>query len=253
MKIGKNLKELRESRRISISDLANALNVDDKTIENWEQDQSVPDMNQLIEISKNLNTDIDELLKDRIEDEPLESTNDKKLVFIAGESKFFDLNLNENEWTNNIYRRQKMLVKLSSIILLIYFIILCLLSVFIILSVIVSLFSFSFSGFETLMILGIIILTYYSFKLRIKLFEISNYDDFKFIQSTNVVLKIGLVLSILFLVIPGLFLIVVYFTTDSEKYFKSKKFDDIYSKLIQNNDISSIQAMSTDGLLKEIL
>lgn len=253
MKIGENLKELRESRRISISDLANALNVDDKTIESWEQDQSVPDMNQLIEISKNLSIDIDELLKDRIEDEPLESTNDEKLVFIAGRSKFFDLNLNENEWTNNIYRRQKMLVKLSSIILLIYFIILCILSVFVILSVIVSLFSFSFSGFETLMILGMIILTYYSFKLRIKLFEISNYDDFKFIQSTNVVLKIGLILSILFLVIPGLFLIVVYFTTDSEKYFKSKKFDDIYSKLINNKDIYNIQAMSTDDLLKEIL
>jgi len=253
MKIGKNLKELRESRRISISELANALNVDDKTIENWEQDQSVPDMNQLIEISKNLSIDIDELLKDRIEDEPLESTNDEKLVFIAGRSKFFDLNLNENEWVNNIYRRQKMLVKLSSIILLIYFIILCFLSVFVILSVIVSLFSFSFSGFETLMILGMIILTYYSFKLRIKLFEISNYDDFKFIQSTNVVLKIGLVLSIFFLVIPGLFLIVVYFTTDSEKYFKSKKFDDIYSKLINNKDIYNIQAMSTDDLLKEIL
>lgn len=253
MKIGKNLMELRESRKTSISDLANALNVDDKTIENWEQDQSVPDMNQLIEISKNLNTDIDELLKDRIEDEPLESTNDEKLVFIAGRSKFFDLNLNENEWVNNIYRRQKMLVKLSSIILLIYFIILCFLSVFVILSVIVSLFSFSFSGFETLMILGMIILTYYSFKLRIKLFEISNYDDFKFIQSTNVVLKIGLILSILFLVIPGLFLIVVYFSTDSEKYFKSKKFDDIYSKLIKNKDIYNIQAMSTDDLLKEIL
>jgi len=253
MKIGKNLKELRESRKTSISDLANALNVDDKTIENWEQDQSVPDMNQLIEISKNLSIDIDELLKDRIEDEPLESTNDEKLVFIAGRSKFFDLNLNENEWVNNIYRRQKMLVKLSSIILLIYFIILCFLSVFVILSVIVSLFSFSFSGFETLMILGMIILTYYSFKLRIKLFEISNYDDFKFIQSTNVVLKIGLILSIFFLVIPGLFLIVVYFTTDSEKYFKSKKFDDIYSKLINNKDIYNIQAMSSDDLLKEIL
>ena len=253
MKIGKNLKELRESRKTSISDLANTLNVDDKTIENWEQDQSVPDMNQLIEISKNLSIDIDELLKDRIEDEPIDSTNDEKLVFIAGKSKFFDLNLNENELTNNIYRRQKMLVKLSSIILLIYFIILCLLSVFIILSVIVSLFSFSFSGFETLMILGMIILTYYTFKRRIKLFEISNYDDFKFIQSTNVILKIGLVLSIFFLVIPGFFLIVVYFTTDSEKYFKSKKFDVIYSKLINNKDISSIQAMSTDDLLKEIL
>lgn len=50
MKIGKNLKVLRESRKITISDLAKALNVEDKTIDKWEQDLSVPDMNQLIEI-----------------------------------------------------------------------------------------------------------------------------------------------------------------------------------------------------------
>lgn len=234
MKIGKNLKELRESRKISISDLANALNVDDKTIDKWEQDQSVPDMNQLIEISRNLNIEIDELLKDRIEDEHKENRNEEKLIFIAGKTNFFEPELIKDDWTNNIYRRQKMLIKLSSMILLIYFIILCLLSIFVIFSFINSFFIISFSGLEIPLIIGMIMLTYYSYKFRIRLIEISNYDDFKFIQFTNIVLKIGLILSIFFLLIPGLILIVVYFSTDTEKYFKSKKFNEIYSKLVNN-------------------
>ena len=253
MKIGKNLKELRESREKSISDLAKALNIDDKTIDKWEHDLSVPDMNQLIEISRNLNIDIDELLKDRIDDDPIENRNEKKsifkagitnffepelneeekLIFIAGKTNFFEPVLNDNEWTNNIYRRQKMLVKISSIILLIYFIILFVLTMIFLGFSIASIINLNFDNSASFLAFVIgIILTYYLFKIRNKLLEISNYDDFRFIQFTNVVLKIGFILSIFFLLIPGLFLIVAYFSTDTDKYFKSKKFDEIYSKLV---------------------
>lgn len=61
MKFGEKLMRLRKSRGMSQEELASKLNVTRQTVSKWEQDQTVPDMNKLIEISKEFSISLDEL------------------------------------------------------------------------------------------------------------------------------------------------------------------------------------------------
>lgn len=61
MKFSEKLMNLRKQQGMSQEELADKLNVTRQTISKWELDQTVPDMNKLIEISKLFNISIDEL------------------------------------------------------------------------------------------------------------------------------------------------------------------------------------------------
>ena len=61
MKFSEKLMTLRKSKGMSQEELAIRLNVTRQTISKWELDQTVPDMNKLIEISKLFEISLDEL------------------------------------------------------------------------------------------------------------------------------------------------------------------------------------------------
>lgn len=61
MKFSEKLMELRKSKGMSQEDLAEKLNVTRQTVSKWELDQTSPDMNKLIEISKLFEVSLDEL------------------------------------------------------------------------------------------------------------------------------------------------------------------------------------------------
>ena len=56
------LKQARKENGYSQADLAEALNVDIKTVGNWERGKTLPDIEQLWKCAKALNTDPNELL-----------------------------------------------------------------------------------------------------------------------------------------------------------------------------------------------
>ena len=59
MSLGNNIFELRKKERISQEKLGERVGVTRQTVSNWELDQTVPDANQLLALSKALNTSID--------------------------------------------------------------------------------------------------------------------------------------------------------------------------------------------------
>ena len=61
MKFSEKLMNLRKQKGMSQEELADKLNVTRQTISKWELDQTVPDMNKLIEISKLFEISLDEL------------------------------------------------------------------------------------------------------------------------------------------------------------------------------------------------
>ena len=112
MKLGNNLKNIREEKQIRIEDVSNSLKISVEDIESWESNKKVPNMDQLVLLSEYYEIDLDSLL-----------FNDIKLNKIPPTKKVENYNINE-ERQIDVFRRQKKLVKISSIILFIDFIIL---------------------------------------------------------------------------------------------------------------------------------
>ena len=94
MKFSEKIQNLRKSKGMSQEDLAQKLNVTRQTVSKWELDQTTPDMNKLIEISKIFEVSLDELVNN-IEKSNSETTykessnekNNKKIsirIFIIG-------------------------------------------------------------------------------------------------------------------------------------------------------------------------
>lgn len=68
------LKQARKENGYSQADLANALNVDIKTVGNWERGKTLPDIEQLWKCAKVLHTDPNDLLgwyEEHPEDKPM--------------------------------------------------------------------------------------------------------------------------------------------------------------------------------------
>ena len=98
MKFSEKLMNLRKQKGMSQEELADKLNVTRQTISKWELDQTVPDMNKLIEISKLFEISLDELTggikmneyQNEYTNEYKETSHEKKntkialKVFIAG-------------------------------------------------------------------------------------------------------------------------------------------------------------------------
>lgn len=67
MSLGNNIFELRKKERISQEKLGERVGVTRQTVSNWELEQTVPDANQLLALSKALNTSIDLLVENDIQ------------------------------------------------------------------------------------------------------------------------------------------------------------------------------------------
>ena len=64
MQLGEKIKHLRQSNKMSQSDLANSLHVSYQAISNWERNKSYPDKENIIMISNLFNIPLDELMRD---------------------------------------------------------------------------------------------------------------------------------------------------------------------------------------------
>lgn len=67
MSLGNNILELRKKEKISQEKLGERVGVTRQKVSNWELDQTVPDANQLLALSKALNTSIDLLVGNDIQ------------------------------------------------------------------------------------------------------------------------------------------------------------------------------------------
>ena len=66
MNIGKKILKLRKEKKLSQEQLADIIGVTRQTISNWELNETTPDTNQLIILSKKFNISIDELIDNNI-------------------------------------------------------------------------------------------------------------------------------------------------------------------------------------------
>lgn len=81
MNIGNNILELRKEKGLSQEQLGELIRVTRQTISNWELNETIPDTNQLIALSKSLNISIDDLVNNEIKNIVVEKvSNTEKLA-----------------------------------------------------------------------------------------------------------------------------------------------------------------------------
>lgn len=78
---GKTIRELRERRKITQKELAEKINVSDKTISKWETEKGLPDVSIIEELAKALGTSITELLTGDLKENENVSSNMKRMHF----------------------------------------------------------------------------------------------------------------------------------------------------------------------------
>lgn len=78
---GKTIKELREKRKLTQKELAENINVSDKTISKWETGKGLPDIGIMEELSKALGISIGELLTGEYRKNENRSGNMKNMKF----------------------------------------------------------------------------------------------------------------------------------------------------------------------------
>lgn len=80
-KIGIKIANLRKEKNLSQMDLANKLNVSNKTISKWECGNATPDVDSLNALSKIFGVTIDELINDKtVEEQPIEQTDVEQIT-----------------------------------------------------------------------------------------------------------------------------------------------------------------------------
>ncbi|MGL4391078.1 MAG: helix-turn-helix domain-containing protein, partial [Carnobacterium maltaromaticum] len=67
LEIGKKIKELRLSKKLTQKDLAKILNVTPQAISKWERNESNPDIQMLVTLSKYFNISVDDILGNKNE------------------------------------------------------------------------------------------------------------------------------------------------------------------------------------------
>ena len=91
MKFNEKLIELRKKQGLSQEELGYKLNVTRQTVSKWELGQTTPEMDKLVEIAKNFNVSVDDLInesditnnqKKEIENQPINTnrTKNKKMI-----------------------------------------------------------------------------------------------------------------------------------------------------------------------------
>lgn len=80
MKFNEKLIKLRKEMGLSQEELGNKLNVARQTVSKWELGETTPEMDKLIKMSEIFNIILDELIKDKNNDENINNTNSQKLA-----------------------------------------------------------------------------------------------------------------------------------------------------------------------------
>lgn len=80
---GKTIKELREKRKITQKELAEKINVSDKTVSKWETGKGLPDVAIIEELARALGTSITELLTGDLRENENMSGNMKRMHFFV--------------------------------------------------------------------------------------------------------------------------------------------------------------------------
>lgn len=80
---GKTIKELREKRSITQKELAERINVSDKTISKWETGKGLPDIAIIEDLAKALGTSITELFTGDLKENENQSGNMKKAHYVS--------------------------------------------------------------------------------------------------------------------------------------------------------------------------
>lgn len=80
MKFNEKLIKLRKEMGLSQEELGNKLNLARQTVSKWELGETTPEMDKLIKMSEIFNITLDELIKDKNNDENINNTNSQKLA-----------------------------------------------------------------------------------------------------------------------------------------------------------------------------
>ena len=78
---GETIKNLRKKKRITQKELADMINVSDKTVSKWETKKGLPDISIIKELSRALGVSIAELLTGELKINDNQSGNMKKIHF----------------------------------------------------------------------------------------------------------------------------------------------------------------------------
>ncbi len=85
-KVGKLIYELRKEKGMTQKQIADSLNLSDKTISKWERGIGFPDVSILNELSRVLEVNIEKLILGEIEKNEIDGGNMKKIKFYACQS-----------------------------------------------------------------------------------------------------------------------------------------------------------------------
>lgn len=80
---GKTIKSLREKRKLTQKELAEQINVSDKTISKWETEKGLPDVSVIEELAKALGVSITELFTGDLMENENQAGNMKKMHFFV--------------------------------------------------------------------------------------------------------------------------------------------------------------------------
>ena len=78
---GNTIKQLREKRGMTQKELAEIINMSDKTISKWETSRGLPDITVIADLAKALGVSIAELLTGDFRENTNQSANMKKMLF----------------------------------------------------------------------------------------------------------------------------------------------------------------------------
>lgn len=222
MNIAINLKKLRESKEYTLEYLSSQLKLSFEELSSWEAGDSVPNMNQLISISKFYGVDVDKLLFKEV------ITHSEVGSNILDSNQ---VNLNERDISSkvknrvpNIYKRQKMLIRIAGYLMYVNSALGFLVLLFFI-RLIFSRISEALLFIPNWALFGVvlsILVGIGAFLIGNKLIDASRCSDSEFVIKIDKLLIWGFFLWIpVFTITPGSLLIISYFATDCEKYFSS--------------------------------
>jgi len=99
-KVGKLIADLRKKNEMTQVDLANKLNISDKTVSKWESGNGYPDISQLPKLAKLFNITVDELLAGEVSEQMANSSLLESAVRIGGLSGVKELIAKGGKITN---------------------------------------------------------------------------------------------------------------------------------------------------------
>lgn len=216
MNIDINLKKLRSKKGLSIESFASVVNTTAEEVISWESGTSVPNMNQLLTISKFYGVETDSILFKDV------STDDSNAISKTDVHKKIDI----TSRVPNLYKRQKMLVKISGIYMFIVTSVIFIVFLFFLRLIMVKMSSeyLDVKGYDVVGLIIILLLCIGSFFIAKNLVRDSKCSDFDFIKKIDRLLIYGFLLLIPIVSgTAGWLLIISYFSTDSEKYYNSIK------------------------------